>query len=260
MHARISALVLAFVLAFTGLAAAQETTGTITGRLVDGQGLAIPGASVTITGPQGGRTVVTDNTGRFEAPFLTPGSYSIRAELQGFKVIEQKEIAVGLGQTVDLPLKMEVGGLTETVQVTGAAPLLDRHSTTAGAVISSEMLQNVPVGRRLADALYLAPGVSGSDTAGRMNPSMSGGTGLDNLYVIDGVNVSSTGYGELGSFSTIYRSLGNATPFDFIQEIQVKTAEVRSGIRPVDGRRGQRRHEERLQQPSRLALRLFAAA
>src|SRR5439155_10475456 len=115
MHARITAFLLALALGVAGTAAAQETTGTISGRIVDPKGLAVPGATVTITGPQGTKTVVTDSTGRFVAPFLTPGVYSIRAELQGFKVVERKDVTVRLGQTADLPLTMEVGGLTETV-------------------------------------------------------------------------------------------------------------------------------------------------
>ena len=52
---------------------------------------------------------------------------------------------------------------------------------------------------------------------------MSGSSGLDNLYVVDGVNVTNTGYGAVGSYSIIFGSLGNATPFDFVKEVQVKT-------------------------------------
>ncbi len=144
--------------------------------------------------------------------------------MQGFKAFEQRNITVSLGQTVSVPIRMEVGVVAETVNVTAEASVVDMKTTTAGAVISSDMMQNLPVGRRLADTLYLAAGVSSSSTAGHMNPSMSGGSGLDNLYVIDGVNVTSTGYGGLGSYSTTFGSLGNATPYDFIQETQVKTA------------------------------------
>ena len=67
-------LLLALLLALPIAAAAQETTGTISGRLTDAQGLAVPGATVTVMGPQGARTVVSDATGRFVAPFLTPGT------------------------------------------------------------------------------------------------------------------------------------------------------------------------------------------
>ena len=65
--------------------------------------------------------------------------------------------------------------------------------------------------------------MSSSGTAGAANPSIAGGSGLDNQYVIDGVNVTNQGYGALGSYSIVFGSLGNATPFDFMQEVQVKT-------------------------------------
>ena len=131
---------------------------------------------------------------------------------------------MSLGRTVDVPFRMEVGGVSETVNVTAAPPLIDSTSTTAGAVISSDLLERVPVGRRISDTLYLAPGVSSGGTVGQANPSVSGGSGLENQYVIDGVNVTNQGYGALGSYSIVFGSLGNATPFDFIKEVEVKTA------------------------------------
>jgi len=222
MRFRSVAMLLALMLAMAGIATAQETTGAVRGRIVDAQGLPVPGVTVTATGTQGVKTAVSDSDGRYNIPFLTPGAYTVRAELQGFKAVEHKT-NVGLGQTVDVPLKMEVGGVTETVNVTGAPTVIDTTSTTTGAVISSDMLQQVPVGRRVSDALYLAPGVSSSGSAGQANPSISGGSGLDNQYVVDGVNVTNQGYGALGSYSIVFGSLGNATPFDFVQEVQVKT-------------------------------------
>ena len=208
---------------FSSTLFAQETTGKLQGRAIDAQGLPVPGATVTATGPQGDKSATTDADGRFTIPFLTPGVYIVRAQLQGFKAFEQRGVTVSLGQAVDVPVKMEVGAVAETVNITAAPQIVDTSSTTVGAVISGDLLENIPVGRRLADTLYLAPGTSSSSTAGHMNPSMSGGSGLDNLYVIDGVNVTSTGYGGLGSYSTTFGSLGNATPFDFVKEVQVKT-------------------------------------
>src|SRR5262245_42215198 len=98
MYARISAFLVALALAVTGVAAAQDTTGSIGGQVVDAQGLPVPGATVTVTGPQGARTLVTDAEGRYVAPFLTPGQYAVRVELQGFKASEQKDIGVSLSQ------------------------------------------------------------------------------------------------------------------------------------------------------------------
>jgi outer membrane receptor protein involved in Fe transport len=217
------AMVIAVLLAGTISAFGQETTGTMRGQVVDAQGLAIPGVTVTITGTQGVKTVTSDGEGRFDVPFLTPGRYAVKAELQGFQTVEQQDVTIGLGQTVNLPLKMQVGGLTESVQVVGAPDIIDTRTTTSGANISSDLLQRVPVGRNIGSTLYLAPGVSSSGTAGAANPSIAGGSGLDNQYVIDGVNVTNQGYGALGSYSIVFGSLGNATPFDFMQEVQVKT-------------------------------------
>jgi outer membrane receptor protein involved in Fe transport len=223
MYARVSAALVALVLALASTVSAQQTTGTVSGRITDAQGLAVPGVTVTLTGAQGARTFVTDADGNFTAPFLTPGTFTVRAELQGFKAAETKDVNVSLGQTTTVNLKMEIGGLTETVEVTGAASVVDTRSTTTGAVLSSDLLSRVPVGRRMTDALYLAPGVSSSGSAGRANPSISGSSGLDNQYVVDGVNVTNTGYGAIGSYSIVFGSLGTATPFDFIKEVQVKT-------------------------------------
>jgi hypothetical protein len=219
---RRTAFLLVLLLAGTSLYA-QETTGTVKGRIVDAQGLAIPGVTVTVTGTQGAKAAVTDAEGRYNIPFLTPGTYTVRAELQGFKTVTHTGANIGLGQTVDVPLTMQVGGLSETINVTGAPTIIDTTSTTTGAVLSSELLNRVPVGRRLSDTLYIAPGVSSSGSAGSANPSMAGGSGLDNQYVIDGVNVTNQGYGAFGAYSIEFGSLGNGTPFDFLQEVQVKT-------------------------------------
>src|SRR5262249_36275612 len=132
---RILTLLTMVLLVGAGRGLAQETTGAITGRGTDSQGLAVPGAAVTLTGPQGTKTAVTDTDGRFNVPLLVPGTYQVRVELQGFKAMQQNNVDVRLGQTVDLPLKMEVGGVQETVEVTASSPIIDTHSTTVGAVL-----------------------------------------------------------------------------------------------------------------------------
>ena len=223
MYARISALLVAMTLAVTSAAFAQEIGGTLSGRVLDAQKLPVPGVTVTATGPQGARTAVSDADGRFSLPFLTPGNYDLKAELQGFKTFEQKAVIVSLGQVTDIPVSMQVGGVTETVNVTAESPLINTKTTTIGSVLNTDTLRNIPVGRTFAQAMYLTPGVSNSGTVGQANPSISGGSGLENSYVVDGANVTNTGYGGLGSYSVIFGSLGNATPYDFIKEIQVKT-------------------------------------
>jgi hypothetical protein len=222
MRPRMLLLMAAMLVAVASVAAAQ-TTGTIQGRLVDSQGLAVPGATITIAGAQGSKTTTTDANGRFQVPYLTVGTYDVKAELPGFKAVEQNKVSLRLGQTIDLPLTMQVGGVTETVEVSGAAPAVDTSTTTIGAALDSGLLERVPIGRRFSDTLYIAPGVSSSGTAGTANPSVSGASGLDNQYVVDGVNITNGGYGALGSYSIVFGSLGSGTPYDFIQEVQVKT-------------------------------------
>jgi hypothetical protein len=223
MYARISALLVALALAVTSTAYAQEIGGTLSGRVLDAQKLPVPGVTVTATGPQGARSGVSDADGRFSIPFLTPGNYDLKAELQGFKSYEQKNVIVSVGQITDIPVSMQVGGVTETVNVTAESPLINTKTTTIGSVLNTDSLRNLPVGRTFAQAMYLTPGVSSSGNAGAANPSISGATGLDNQYIVDGANVTNTGFGGLGSYSASFGSLGNATPYDFIKEIQVKT-------------------------------------
>jgi hypothetical protein len=217
-------VMIAFIACSAGSrAAAQDTTGGISGRIADAQGLVLPGVTVTATGAQGVTTAISDGEGRFAFPFLTPGPYIVHAELQGFVPIDRSEVQVHLGQTVDVPLTMQIGSLQETVQVVSTTPAVDTANTTIGANLDSAALSRLPVGRRFSDTLYLAPGVSTGGSVGVANPSVEGSSGLENQYVVDGVNITNGGYGALGSYSIVFGSLGNGTPFDFMQEVQVKT-------------------------------------
>ena len=213
-----------FVLAFAATSLAQDTTGALTGRVKDAQNLALPGVTITVTGPQGTRTVVTDSEGRFRVMSLIPGVYSVRAELEGFKASEQGNVVVVLGQTYDVSLTLQVGSVTETLDVVGTSPVVDTSSTTAGGILDSESLKRLPVGRSLADSLYLVPGVSDSSGVGRANPSIGGGSGLENNYIVDGVNITDTGFGGVGAYNSSYGSLGAGVTTDFVKETQIKTA------------------------------------
>jgi hypothetical protein len=222
---RLSIVVIISLIAcsIAGRAAAQDTTGVISGRIVDGQALALPGVTVKATGAQGAKTTNTDGEGRFTIPFLTPGLYVVQAELVGFKPVDQSDVQVRLGQAVELLLTMQIGEMKEAVEVTAVSPTIDTTNTTIGANLDSVTLSRLPVGRRFSDTLYLAPGVTTGGNVGTANPSIEGSSGLENQYVVDGVNITNGGYGALGSYSIVFGSLGNGTPYDFMQEVQVKT-------------------------------------
>src|SRR5262249_9080503 len=142
----VAAILIAVLISMRTPAAAQETTGTLRGIVSDPQGLSIPGVTVTVSGPQGVKTTTTDGGGRFTIPFLTPADYDVRAEIQGFKAFERAGVTVALGQSVDVPIKLEVGGVAETVNIAATAPEIDTRSTAVGATISSELVQLVPIG------------------------------------------------------------------------------------------------------------------
>lgn len=217
-----------FVIAALALTAgesmAQETTtGSIAGRVIDSQRLALPGATVEVVSGQGTRTFVTDGAGRFVAPFLVPGLHSVRVSFQGLRTVERNGIPLRLGERLDFTFTMVVG-LAEAVDVTGAAPVVDVSSTTAGTTVEGEQLSQIPLSRRLTDVLYVAPGVSSGGRVGQANASIGGSSGLENYYSVDGVNITNTGFGGVGSYSSTFGSLGTALPYDFIEQIQVKTA------------------------------------
>jgi Carboxypeptidase regulatory-like domain/TonB dependent receptor-like, beta-barrel/TonB-dependent Receptor Plug Domain len=214
-----------FVLASFGIAHAQETTtGSITGIVVDTQGAAVPGATVTVTSDQGVKSFVTDTNGRFFAPYLTLGTYTVRVELAGFSPVEHKGVSVRLGARVELNFTLKVSEIQEVVEVVGAAPTIDTNSTTVGGTLDTDTLKRLPVGRNFTDTLYLVPGVSSSGGVGNANPSVSGASGLENNYIVDGVNITNVGYGGVGSYSIVFGSLGSGVTTDFIKETQVKTA------------------------------------
>jgi hypothetical protein len=217
-------VVVLLLAAAVGVAFAQETTsGSIAGQVVDAQGGVLPGATVTLTSAQGTKTFVTDSEGRFFAAFLTPGVYSARVALQGFQPLVRDNITVRLGLRVELPLTLQVGAISETVQVTATSPVIDTSTSAVGGTLATDDLARLPVQRTFTDALYLVPGVTGSGGAGRANPSVSGASGLENEYIVDGVNTTNSGYGAVGSYSIVFGSLGTGVPFDFLKEIEVKT-------------------------------------
>jgi hypothetical protein len=215
----------AVALAWAGWGWAQQPiTGAISGRVTDESGAALPGATVTLTSGQGASAHVTDGGGRFIAPYLTPGTYTVRVELTGFGAVERDNVEVRLGQRVELAFSLPVGTFAEVVDVKGASPVIDLSSASASTSLNGSFLSQVPVGRALGDILYLAPGVSSGGGTGTPNPSISGASGLENQYTVDGVGINEPRRGTLGVYSEDYGALGLGVTYDFIDEIQTRTA------------------------------------
>ncbi len=202
----------------------EATTGAIWGRVTDTSGAPQSGARVTVTSVEGSKVYVAEADGSFIALFLTPGMYSVRVEVPGFAVVERRGIEVRLGRRVGLEFALPRGVYNEALEIKAAPPLIDLSSVNSSTGINSSFLAKIPVGRQLSDVVYVAPGVSSGGGTGVANPSISGASGLENKYVMDGVTVNEARYGSQGLYSTQYGSLGTGVTYELIDEIQVKTA------------------------------------
>lgn len=217
-------LVLSFAFASTAVFAQDiQTKGSIGGVVRDANGAALPGAKVTVTGAQANRTAVTGDDGSFSIENLTPGLYDIVVEQAGFKKASATKIEVNVGKQTSLALKLEAGDVSATVDVSTTVASIDSSSTAVGKNLSDQLFQNIPLNRGVASLFYLAPAVNDSLGGGVANPSISGGSALDNLYIADGVNITDSAFGGLGTFSRSYGSLGTGINTSFIKEVQVKT-------------------------------------
>ena len=126
---------------------AQETRGRITGRVTDATGGTIPGATVTVTDTARGTTAstTTNEQGLFQINYLLPGTYSITVELQGFKKYVNDQVPLQMTQTLNLPIALEVGGVQESVVVTGESPLVNTSDANLGLVVDQVRLASLPL-------------------------------------------------------------------------------------------------------------------
>jgi hypothetical protein len=202
------------------------TKGSIGGMVVDSSGAVIPKAQVTLSGEIEKRSATTNDEGRFEFPNLIPGQYTVKAEMTGFKTMTVSNVTVYVGKTSGLKLTLEVGSVSQVVEVQAGADVVDLSSTAVSSNLNDQLYENLPLQRAVNSLFYLAPGVTEGviDARGnRQAPSISGASALDNMYIADGVNITDSAFGGFGVFSRSYGSLGVGITTSYVQEVQVKT-------------------------------------
>jgi hypothetical protein len=218
------ALVVFVVLAVLFAAApgthAQTPTGTVTGRVVDQDSLAVPGATVTIVSPnlQGVRTAVTSGNGDYIFPGVPPGSYTITVELTGFGTVRLTR-DVGVGQPITVDVTLRPATISEVVTVTGRTDAFT-NTVQASTNIQQELLSTLPTARTLLSAVNVAPAAhaTGPNNAITIGGAMS----AENLFMIDGVQIQDNVRG---------------TPFTlFIEDAIQETTVSTSGISAEYGR------------------------
>ena len=179
----------AAVLLSADIAAAQSTTGTIAGRVVDSQGLPLPGVTVTVAGPnlQGTLTSVTTENGDYSVPRVPPGTYSVTFELSGFQQ-QKKAVAVALSQELSLNATLGPAAVTETVNVVAATADVLTNTAVVGTNFDQELMAMLPTTRDINAVILKAPGVHPSGPGGAY--SINGAMSFESLYMVNGVNVN----------------------------------------------------------------------
>jgi hypothetical protein len=184
-------------------------TATLTGSVTDASGAVLPGATVTVAGETligGTRSVQTDANGVYRFPALPPGAYKVNVELSGFKTISQ-DVRLQLGETITVDAKLEVGGVQESVTVTGESPVIDVKSSSSQKNLSEDIMENIPFSSRFGPgAMLVAPGVNPNNYS-----TYGSGGSSSNAYMIDGVDVSDPEGGTIWVFAN----------HNWIQEVQV---------------------------------------
>ncbi|MGH9383588.1 MAG: carboxypeptidase regulatory-like domain-containing protein, partial [Vicinamibacterales bacterium] len=197
-------------------ASAQVQTGSIAGAVSDSSGALLPGVSVTLTGERligGPQTLVTDASGSYRFDRLSPGRYSMKFELQGFRTLERTEILVSASFVATVPVRLEVGALSESITVTGESPTVDVRSNVQQTVMSQEILEGIPTGRDPWSLAKLIPGVQvatydvgGTQSMQQSSMSAHGSNTADVSYNIDGATVNWPGGG--GGATMMYYDQG----------------------------------------------------
>src|SRR4029450_13608321 len=194
-------------------ALAQTALGTVRGVVVDEQGAALPGATVTArhTETNTSQTAVTGAEGQYLLPNLRPGKYLVSGELSGFSPNKQ-ELDVRVGQDLTVNLTLKVGGVAEAVEVVGRSVAVETQSTLA-TVISNKQIDDLPtVNRDFAALAVISPGGTTSIATGTgqgTGVSISGQRPFTNGIVVDGASNQMQFYGRQA----------NDFPQDWIQEV-----------------------------------------
>lgn len=210
------------IVAGTGTVAfAQDaTTGAIGGTVTDPAGVPIAGAHIILDGGRGQISAVTDAKGNFKVVGLIPGQYQVTVTASGYDTAAHRIVHANINSLTPVRMRM-AKTQSAVVEVVATSNTIDTTTQTSGTTFTSDMVSSLPLGRSFSSVVNLAPGVSSSGLAN--NPSVGGSSGLENAYVIDGVNTTGTGYGANGAYDITYGSLGTGINTDFIAEVQIKS-------------------------------------
>jgi hypothetical protein len=217
---RIVAVAALLLLAVGGTAFAQLQTGNLYGTVTDDKGAALPGVTVTLSGQGAPQVQVTNAQGQFRFLGLPPGSFDLKAELEGFSTIDYPNIVINIGRNTTIEVKLSPA-VEDVITVTAESPLLDERRVSTGATVSQTELEKIPTARDPWAILQSTPGVLtdrinvGGNQSGQQAGYVGPGSGQDQaIWSVDGVVI--TDMAALGSSPAYF-------DFDAFEEMQITT-------------------------------------
>ncbi|MGH9457372.1 MAG: TonB-dependent receptor domain-containing protein [Thermoanaerobaculia bacterium] len=212
-------VVAAVLFAVTPSWAQSVHDGTVTGTVTLASGEAIPGVTVTISGPSlitGERTVYSGDGGRFVFLSVPPGTYTLTATLEGMRTFSARDIVIHSGDKVDLPVTLQPGSFEDEIVVTAASPIVDTRTAQISTTFTEQLIEAVPTSR---DAFYdialTAPGMSdvGKEGSWLPSPSAFGSAANENIFLVNGVNTTNPRGAPWGSLV--------AVNYNTVEEVQI---------------------------------------
>lgn len=218
---RAALAVLGLLLSLWSNAWGQESAGSVAGIVADPTGAAVAGAKIEISGPTLPKALdaKSDEQGKFFFLRVPSGTYTLSVSKDGFSRFTQRNMEVRLGTTTNITASLKVGAVSEVVEVSETALSLDPTSAQTATNISASQFDSLPKGRNFHTLLAMAPGVRyevKNGNAGVGGFQVDGASGSENAFLIDGVDTSDIRRGSLRQ--------QNSIPFEFIQEIQIKSS------------------------------------
>ncbi len=210
-------LAMSFILCFAAIAFGQRTTGNIEGTITDSAGAVVPNATVTAksTGSTAGynQTATTDENGFFQFPQVPVGTYTVTVTGTGFKT-SRVETTVVIDKSANISTQLEVGGSETVVDVTADSSVtIDPTDTKIDTNITKQIIEDLPSGTTFASLLKIAPNVRPEALSGGFQ--IDGASGAENVFILDGQEVTNFRTGQLNSNFNV--------PFELVQEVQIKS-------------------------------------
>jgi outer membrane receptor protein involved in Fe transport len=211
MTGALSFCFLSMLVLFTGTSHAQEVTGAIVGTVVDQSGASLKNAKVTATDVERGTTLATttNDSGAFNLPRVPVGHYAVKAEMKGFQTSANPAFEILLNQTIRVSFQMKVGEVSQTVEVSASAPLLQTDTTLLGNILNGKAATELPLSTRNINQLTLiaAPGVvtpnlfgfqAAQNTFGTGRPYVNGAREQENNFILDGMDNNQPDNNDVG--------------------------------------------------------------